>query len=50
MRSSWRVLARIALKAAVFFIILNPPLAIVQPLEALGPLSVYGTTGLRTDG
>lgn len=43
MRSSWRVLARIALKAAVLFIILNLAFAIVQPLEALGHLSVYGT-------
>lgn len=42
-RSSWIAIARIALKAAVLFVVLNLAFAVVQPLDALGRLSVYGT-------
>jgi hypothetical protein len=38
---SWRFVARVILKAAVLFIVLNGLWALIQPLPLLGRLSVY---------
>ena len=40
-RRTWALLGRIALKAAVLFIIFNLVFAIVQPLDQLGQLSLH---------